>query len=295
MTRGRAPLVVPEAPPAVAVRHRAASAEPPDVLAPYVQSVVRNGQIDDWLLTTDVVAFGEPGVTAAFDTWRAEWERAWTVDPILGLNRLLDAGDQYGIACPTLVGLLAEVQAASHEHMVVTVGADVVRSCSDEMGAVGDAVRRDGSHGFGFIDASGVRASVGLSRAWSPRGGREIVARDEHVALEMHPEDGLCVTLWHESGHQRLLQVDSVEHVAAGIRITGSEGVHGPTIVDLDPAHARPLGWLMPHASRWKVRRVPEVVVWARTFSAFEQAANVAHALGKPVRFGGQVPIAHMA
>jgi hypothetical protein len=299
VTSGRARIVVPDAPPSVAVRHRNPSVEPPDFLVPYVQPVRRNGVIDDWFLTTDAIAFGEPGVAVTFDAWRAEWERAWRIDPIPDLVKLLDAGAEFGIACPILTDVIADmaraVEVPGHDDGVAVVGVEVVRSCSIEMGAIGDAVRTDGSQGFGFIDASVDRQVTGLARAWSPRSGREVVAADEHISVEMHPVDGLCVTVLDSSGPRRLRHVDSVEHVADRIRVAAMDGGHGSTVVDLDLAHARPLGWLMPHASRWRVRLVPEVVVWAQTFSAFEQAANVAHALGKSVRIGCRMPVKPLA
>lgn len=299
MTGRRARLVVPETPPSVAVRHRDPSSEPPDLLVPYVEPVRRNGVIDDWVLTTDAIAFGEPGVAVAFEAWRSEWERAWPIDPIVDLMKLLDASAAHGVACPTLTDLLADIarlaEAPGPEGGVAIVAVEVIRSCSMEMGAIGDALRSDGSRGFGFIDASADRTVSGLSRAWSPRGGQEVVAADGHISVAMDPDDGLCVTLLHASGQRRLRRVDSVELVADSIRVVTADGGRGETVVDIDLAQARPLGWLMPHASRWKVRVVPEVVVWAKTFSAFEQAANVAHALGKLVRIGCRVPVKPLA
>ncbi len=60
---------------------------------------------------------------------------------------------------------------------------------------------------------------------------------------------------------------------------------------EIPAERARPLGWLMPRSTEWSVRRIPEIVAWARTFGGLEEAAAAATELGLDLRLTRHRPI----
>jgi hypothetical protein len=55
--------------------------------------------------------------------------------------------------------------------------------------------------------------------------------------------------------------------------------------IELEAAAARPLAWIVPTSLRWKVRPIPEVVVWSGLFARFPDALRVAAATDEVISF----------
>jgi hypothetical protein len=281
-------LIVPSAEVTASVRHAPPPVAPPFDLVPYVVPVHAGDELDDWYLTEDTLAFAEPGIPTAFAEWRAEWERTWVLDPISSLERLCAAIAE--LFAPTRVGSLlcdlirsgdlADGPAWIPEEMQQPVAATVERAR--------DALLERGRDGYGFVDATPGRSIVGLARAWSGQTGREVLCADAALEVAMDPATGLSVAV-RRSG--AVLTVTGVEEVELREELVR---VHGPgRTLELDLREARALGWLMPGSTRWRVRRVPEVVVWARTLHGLVECCRYASALHLPVKLTTSRPFSN--
>ena len=111
--------------------------------------------------------------------------------------------------------------------------------------------------------------------------GPELMAVDESLAVEMRPESGLVV----HAESETLSNVDEVTFTrqAVIVRTPNEEAA-------FDFERARPLGWLMPGVAAWRVRQIPEVIAWARSFAAFDECLPQAAALGAELRLTTKYP-----
>lgn len=268
-------VVVPAPDVVMVVRHAEPPGEPPDELVPYVVPKVFEGEILDWQLTDDALAFGEYSVPSRFAAWRAEWERWWLLDPTSTIERLVDAAAELCGSEPA--GPLVELAASGFESVVEPAAFDDLVHAVER---VRDAVRERGAEGFGFVDATGGAGRTGLARTWSGQRGSEVIAADDHLVVAMDPAAGLSATELLDDGTRTITAITQVDMLGDEVVVTTPDGD-----VRLPPEHARPLAWLVPGAGVWRVRRVPEVVVWARTFVAIEEACRYATVLGLPLRF----------
>lgn len=262
------------------VRHAAAPDSPPDELAPYVIDVVGPDGRRDWYLTDDAVAFAGADVPNAFWQWRADWERTWTLDPASSLHRLWLAGLELAPERPnsTLEHLLTESSVVDTTRIFL---ASSLADLAVEIAQLRDLIRTRDRLGFGFVDVSPGRQRVGLARAWSTQAGPELMAVDESLAVEMRPESGLVV----HAESETLSNVDEVTFTrqAVIVRTPNEEAA-------FDFERARPLGWLMPGVAAWRVRQIPEVIAWARSFAAFDECLPQAAALGAELRLTTKYP-----
>ncbi len=122
---------------------------------------------------------------------------------------------------------------------------------------------------LGFVDASVPR--LGLARAWSSAGGRAVLTTGPHMHVDADPVDGLCVvTHGHEgrplTGVTEVVVDSHTVHVIGQVRS-----------LRVARSIAEPLVEVLPSSTHWRVRRVPEVLVWATTFSRLRDAC--AHAI----------------
>ncbi|MDJ0767444.1 MAG: hypothetical protein QNJ12_01575 [Ilumatobacter sp.] len=272
-------IVVPSAEVLAVVRHADPPAHPPADLVPFVAPVVDAIGEPDWYLTEDALGFAEPHIPLAFSRWRAEWERTWTLDPLSSLEGL------YATSVDLDVPLL-QLDIPSGRCLI---GPSDQRDLPRSMEAVREAVRERGHHGYGFVDATPDREAVGLARTWSGALGPELLAADRSLRLTMVPSTGLSAT--------RLI---GTEHTVEGVEeyeLTADEAtLRGRTeTLRLDVESARVLGWLIPGAARWRVRRIPEVVVWARTFDGLAECSAYASALGLDILVTTRRALGHAA
>jgi hypothetical protein len=262
---------LPSPPVIAAVRHGHPPLRPPTDLVPFVDAVEVAGALVDWQMTRDAVAFGEPAVFEQYVAWRATWERVYVLDPVTSIARLAAVAAEFdGSGAAERLEQLAET---GIERVVEPGGLGPLLAA---LTTVNEAVRGRGSLGFGVVDATEGAHRTGLAAAWSPGPATEVLAADEWMQVEL---DAAGVRVC-PAGAAGLASIAEVEVTADGVRIVHPGGI---AVVPLE--RATPLGWLVPGAVRWRVRQVPEVLVWARTLAGVEAAARDATALGLPVRF----------
>ena len=265
-------------PPVVAtVRHDHPPLRPPADLVPFVEVVDHDGAIADWEMTDDAVAFGEPAVFEQYVAWRATWERVWVLDPLISVVRLVTAAAEFDSSSGARrLGELSGGGRGIATGAARVVEPDGLGPLQAALAAVNDAVRERGSLGYGVVDATEGVQRVGLAAAWSPGPTPELLAADEWMRVELDA-GGLRIC---PAGGPALDAVSEVAITGERVRIAAATGV-----TELPLERTVPLGWLVPGAARWRVRSVPEVLVWARTLAGIEAAARYAVPRGLPVRF----------
>ncbi len=269
-------VVTPSSEMWAVVRHGDPPELVPDDLLPYVVPSYVDGDLDDWSLTDDVIAFGDVETPMAYQRWRATWERAWPLDPRSNLIRLTELGRE--LAAELALGSELLMNLADDAHGDRTMeGPAALLQLATELERVRDAVRERKTTGYGFVDVTDGRSRVGLARAWSPSAGAEVLAADQYLEASMRPASGLHIEI---VGPPRR-SLDAVEEVA--VRSSGVEIVSADGFAQLPPEESAALTWIVPGAARWRVRPVPEVLVWARTFGGLPECCRYAAALERPM------------
>jgi hypothetical protein len=217
-------------------------------------------------------------------------DRTWTLDPLSSLARLVSAARTFNVAAPSQRLLEHALGTAGHgrpsDGVHVELPADEAARLAAVTEQLRDAIAGSGRRGFGLVDATPGRARTGLTRAWSGRDGPEVLVADRRVSVTIDPAEGLSVTVAGPSPGRggddgevvRISGVEEVELAADGVVVR-----NGDSSLVLDLQRGRVIGWLMPGCTRWRVRPVPEGVVWARTFAGLADSAELAVALGRPV------------
>lgn len=269
--------VVPSAEVLAIVRHADPPTEVPDELAPYVVAGLEGTY--NWLLTDDALAFGDPLLPQRFGEWRATWERTWMLDPYSALTRLSGyAGgrDERGGAKPFEKIISDSVDTDGGW----IVPPELLGVLMEEVGRVNELISRTDIDGYGFIDATPGHSRAGMARTWSPIGGDELLTAHGGVYVNMRAEHGMSVEVLPEDGTS-VAAIDGVDRV----ELDGDEvlirGPGGKLRLAQEDAHC--LAWIVPGASKWRVRRIPHAVVWARTFAGLRDCCEYAMALGRPV------------
>lgn len=271
-------LVVPSADVLAVVRFDDPPTQVPEALLPFV---VHDRATDDWLLTDDAVAFGAHDVVADFTAWRSTWERTWALDPVTSLRRLVSLGQRLLPADRDPLPLRLD------DNDDLVLDPDAQARVLDDLQHVAGLIRERGAEGIGIVDTSPGTDRVGLARSWPAHGGDEVVAADRHTEIRFVPADGLVLTTTSADGVVDRTAVDEVVGDDAGFRVSGPDSTF-----TIDTARARPLGWLMPRSTAWRVRRIPEIVAWARTLGGFEEAVAFASDLDLGLRLTHHRPIA---
>ena len=269
------PVVVPSAEVRAVVRFGVPPAAAPEDLAAFV--VPEHG---DWVLTDDVLAFGEPDVLERFDAWRAGWERTWVLDPRSNVIRLLDIGRAAGDPeIETLIRLTLPGDGADElvipRHLVARSRAGAHRLA--ELARARDAM------GHGLVDLTPNTRRTGLARAWPACGEVEVVAALHGTRVLLDPAHGLVLHRPDAAAHG---PIDAVHGDADGWTVES-----GARTVRLDHAQARPLAWLVPGATAWRHRRVPEIVTWTRTLVGLDECLAFASAEHLDVRLTTRRPV----
>jgi hypothetical protein len=270
-------------PPVVAVLPvDAVPTAPPDSLAPYVVRVA-TPSADDWVLTDDAIAFGADLVVQHYLGWRSTWVRELELDPLTSLLVLADVlddgetaarwGNDWFAGRSTRVSdpaFLADCLAVAHETVLAR-----------------------GETGWGFVNATPGRPTIGLARAWSPAGGSHVLAATAEVRVTIEREAGVCVHLDDPSDDRHRDHVVGVDEVLVeedAVHVIAASGR-----LELDHRQARPLAWVVPGAMRWRVRQVPEVLVWAKTFHRLALACEASIRGAVPLELRVGFPIAATA
>ena len=274
------PVITPSAGLWAVVRHAAVPERVPDDLLAFVTPIYDEETLVDWALTEDVVAFGDVDVPTAYQRWRATWERTWPLDSHSSLTRLTAVARSLAGELDLAAGILELASDDAWENRTIE-DPDELRRLADDLELVRDAIRGRESTGYGLVDATEGRDRVGLALAWSPSGDAEILAADQHLTVTMRPAAGLCLDV----GGDAPWSISGVVEVAlAGSAVEVRNNDRAET---LDPDQAIALSWVLPGAARWRVRVIPEVLVWAKTFGGLVECARYAAAL--------QLPLAHPA
>jgi hypothetical protein len=218
----------------------------PPTLLPFVTAD------DDWVL--DAGPRVDASVVEQYVAWRATWVETFVLDPAAHLLALAERFDG-GVTAHRWTTAWSAGRAAPIENpleLMVQLD-DAHREIVDE-----------GERGLGLIDVSPGDRRGSLSAAWSLQSGYEIVCATTEFQVAIDPAAGLCV---------RQLDGRSVNGVTeVALRTDAVEVIADEQIVAFDHHVARPLAWLVPGATRWRVRSIPEAVVWAKTFHRLREA-----------------------
>lgn len=279
-------LVLPTAPILAIVRHSEPPERAPGDLEPYViRTENQHGAM--WLLTSDVVAFGDVDIPQRFRTWSENWQRTWSLDPSVNLECLADGCDAMSEPAVEHVTASRFVRDLTEEGEVELAGSDLA-ALARALNALGDEIRRRDLRGVGIVDASDRPRRSGLACVWPHFVRPTVVAADRHLRVSVHGDRGMLLAA--------LVAGDVSEEVAPVGQVDFDDliSITGPNRVEplvRAPDRARPLAWIAPGASRWRARAVPEVLAYARTLAGLGEAAQYARALRLPVCFTTAPPI----
>lgn len=142
-------------------------------------------------------------------------------------------------------------------------GVDLVSLRSD-CDVLREIVNRRGETALGAIDTTPGSERVGLAAAWTVAVSEQVVARNSHVTVIVSATDGLVVDIdtTTPGGADRLTVEEVAVHDDGRVDLVGSAASH-----TLPAEASAPLTWLVPGARNYRIRHVPEVIVWAPTFT----------------------------
>lgn len=251
---------------------------PPATLADVVVPILSEGQIVDWALLTGFLF--EVGVVDEFLAWRREWSDTFAVGSLSNIRALLGAARRLGRELdPPLQAL--------HDQLTLTEYNDVIFAPQPYADFAGTLVelraalhRADGVVAVALIDEMrSHRCGRAVMRRWARSAVDVVLCADEHVAVELR-EAGIVVR---HGTHRRSEFVDVRLADLTGDVVVLTDGA-GRT-VDLVPAQARPLGWLVPTSLRWSVQRIDVDEVWGPMLTAIANAIALARVSGSIVRW----------
>lgn len=281
-----APSVAPSAEVLAIVRYDDPPDTVPDELAPFVVPDAEG--VYHWLLTDDALAFGDPTLPHRFFAWRESWERTWTLDPWSGLLRLsgYTGGPSNGAGPKPFERIISDSIDTDSGRILPP---DLLDAVVDEVERVSDLLRRSELDGFGIVDATPGHQRMGMGRTWSPIGGDELIAAHGGVYVSMRTDVGMAVDSLPEDGSS-VASVAGVERVELhGDRVL-VRGANGTLQLTGEQTHC--LAWIMPGATKWRVRRIPHSIVWTRTFAGLRQSCEYAESIGRPVLLTTRRPFA---
>ena len=107
-----------------------------------------------------------------------------------------------------------------------------------------------------------------------------MLAANSTTGVHVDPIDGLVVVA-RATGLRRIVDVVEVDLRGEVVVVTNRRG----ETIELEGAAARPIAWIVPTSLRWKVRSIPQVVVWSALFSRLPDALRVATATEGVISF----------
>lgn len=262
------------------VRYATPPDEPPLDLVAFV---TREG--DHWLLTDDALGFGEVWIVSRFDEWRSTWERTWAIDPLPHLRRLVAIARADALDPPVpVVERIAHTLGRTSDD--ATVGVDRLDDLAAELASLRSYVVARDATGIGIVDRTPGAERNGLAAAWPECVRRTTVAADHEVQIVTDPSNELRLRVLAGAEAGREIDVEDVEFGHDVVVVTGRRGR-----LTLAPTQARPLAWIVPGSTAWRVRAIPEVLAWARTFAGLEECIADAAVRAQPVRVTARRPI----
>ncbi len=260
------------------VCHGEPPAAPPDELAAFCVRVADAAVRGEWSLTNDAIAFGDARIISRYAEWRSTWEQSWTLGALDMLailrRRILEVTNLLSASGGRLLDRICAIDSSSP-------GVPVALSDLVHLDEVLQVVRhelhaRDGV-GFGAIDTTPGTNRVGLARSWVGTEAGTLLSSVDGVSVRVD-HHGLGVRF--ADDRPDVVGVESFQLVGESMVI---ETATGPTV--LGPNESRAVAWLLPESVGWRVRPVPEVVVWADAFAGVADARKLASALGRGAVF----------
>ena len=243
----------------------------PASLAGFLESVVDDeGRVVDWRLdrerpyvASDLMDYAE---------WRGSWERTWELGPLTNL-RSLSASSVSSRTSPawrrcSKPSSPTPKRRGSNQSTLPDLPAelDAVRAAIAGTARSGNGDRRPDPAPGVRLSASHGRGALRRSRSCSPPTRRR--------ASSSIPSTG-----WSWSPGRRVPDASSMwSRPTCGATSWWSRTASVKRI-ELEGAAARPLAWIVPTSLRWKVRPIPQVVVWSALFSRLPDALRVAAAM----------------
>ncbi len=233
---------------------------PPAELA---DSVVWSDARRDWVYRRT----GSADVNA-YLAWRGTWETSHTLGRIGSLRQLVSSMRDRGVE------LDEAAAAALHRLLRGDPTADGQPVSVDELDAITEVVadfaarvRSSGSLGVALVESSPTSERTGLLRSWpsAPLDG-ELSTRGT-VTVRF---SGSKIGVWFADDRDPIADVRSFELGIDGAVVVDAEG-HAH-VLDADASDA--LADVAPETTAWRVRRVPEVLVWADLLAALEGVAD---------------------
>jgi hypothetical protein len=243
-----------------------------DFVGPVVDDA---GRIVDWMVRRDG-AYGASELKA-YHEWRAAWERAWELGPlsnVRSLQRVVALMDGVSHLAALLAALVAEPEA---QHIEPSGVADLLT----ELETVRTTIVAEDREGMAIVDQTPRRRPiVGFSRTWTTPSEPELLAANTATGVVVDPAEGLVV-IDQATGLRRLTDVVEADLRAEVVVVTNRLG----ETIELEAAAARPLAWIVPASVRWRVRPIPEIVVWSALFSRLPDALRVGVTMGATLSF----------
>ncbi len=254
----------------------------------FVVPVIEEGDVVDWLLTQDSIAFGPYGLATAFDVWRGTWQERWELDPVHSFQRLfrlvVDAG-AVNEPSQRLAEKFALTSLTSEESVLTPTRSALIPDLVEQARALASAVD---VLGVGLVDTTEGAMATGLLAGWPLPTTVNLLARDDHSCVTVHPSHRLCVEVYDDHGHA-IEQLNDLTEVVF-------EGTHAivrtaDRTVEFDADQVRPLAWIALGARSYRVRRAPVVIVMAQTIARLPEAARHAIEHGKDLVLTGVAPV----
>ena len=259
--------------------------QPPELLAAFITPELLEGLVDDWRLSSSVTATPEPSTLELFEQWRAKWIRTCVLESLTNIRRLHDLVTErqpfdVGTVWYDSVGRLL----AGDE--TCWVSPDDLRALHSDCYALREMVRQRNETGFGIVDATPGRDTRGFAQAWARPAAEVVVAQDAAMTILVSSEHGLVA--------RRRPEGSAVtEGIISSVRISvDTVSIEcGDDHWELPMAQAAPVTWLVPGSTHWRVREVPEVIIWAETFAELTDCCEEAQALARPIQLSKDSPI----
>lgn len=256
------------------MRHGEVPREPPDDLIAFCIPVGESNDVVNWSLTDDSIAFGDHGVVGRFAEWRSSWEQAWVIGAtdMLAIFASTAGGepDRLSVRQRCLISRLCCTEHAAHGRSFSPID---LADLDDALQTLRNVIHERGGAGFGAVDATPGSRRVGLLRSWVGTPDGTVLSSANGVTVRVDLE-GLGLRF--DDGRPTLGGITSVELIEAS---TVVETAAASAV--LDAREARSIGWLIPESVNWRVRSLPEAVVWAHTFAAVSDARRLAASLDR--------------
>jgi hypothetical protein len=267
------------APDVIAVVALAAVPPPPPELTgvtdPIVRSVPGGGhEVVDWRL--DPAAALVPGSVARFREWRERWSVRWSL------------GSSHTIRALEIAGGTADMPAAVREPVQVLFVAMRNASIRDrwidpQHAAQAERVLADFEHAVArsplLPNALAITALAGSATSRLYVGGPDPIAADAHLSVHVDPNSSMVVRRAVDGAELR--HVATVDFARDLVQIVTADGRSGT----LAQHEARPLGWLLPGALRWRTEPADPLDAWNPLFEQLPRALARARSAGVSVRF----------